>query len=324
MTNTNFSDPFDVIIIGSGISGLTAASYAQANGQSCLVLDKGRRIGGRCSTKRSDGFTFNHGAQFFTCKDEAFSALTEKAIAAGAVSRWDFGHHAPAFGGAPTMRDFPQFMAQIAAVEVRQGITITEISKTVTASKPCYHLRDSDGRSYEAHNLIITAPAPQAAILVEPLDKRLAATARSAVYDPCWTVMVALDAPLAQRTPYRDEGIIGWANYEPTRDSESYSPALTIQASPDASDEMLDWPADKVIATLTQAYEAQTGTSLSVRFATSHRWLYARVATSAASNMPFISDDKSLVLAGDYFGNARLESAFESGRRAAIALLMGL
>lgn len=324
MTNANCPEPFDLIIIGSGISGLTAASYATANGQSCLVLDKGRRIGGRCSTKRSDGFTFNHGAQFFTCKDEAFSALTEKAIAAGAVSQWDFGHHAPAFGGAPTMRDFPQFMAQISGFEVRQNVTITEISKTDEAGTPCYHLRDSDGHSYQARALIITAPAPQAAILVEPINATLAATARSASYDPCWTIMLALDAPVTAHRPYRDEGIIGWANYEPTRDSHHYPPALTIQASPDASRDMLDWPADQVIATLTQAYEALTGTSLSVRFAKSHRWLYARVATSAAPNMPFISDDKSLVLAGDYFGNARLESAFDSGRRAAIALLMSL
>lgn len=324
MTNANCQDSFDLIIIGSGISGLTAASYAKANGRSCLVLDKGRRIGGRCSTKRSDGFTFNHGAQFFTCKDDAFSALTEKAIAAGAVSKWDFGHHAPAFAGVPTMRDFPQFMAQLSGFEVRQNITITQISKTEEAGKPCYHLCDSDGQSYQARALIITAPAPQAALLVAPLDERLAATARSASYDPCWTIMLGLDAPIPAHRPYRDEGIIGWANYEPTRDNHHYPPALTIQASPDASRDMLDWPADKVIATLTQAYEGLAGTSLSVRFAKSHRWLYARVATSAASNMPFISDDKSLVLAGDYFGNARLESAFDSGRRAAIALLMGL
>ena len=324
MTNANCTEPVDLIIIGSGIAGLTAASYAKANGKSCLVLDKGRRIGGRCSTKRSDGFTFNHGAQFFTCKDDAFSALTEKAIAAGAVSQWDFGHHAPAFAGAPTMRDFPQFMAQLSGFEVRQNITITEISKTEEAGKPCYHLCDSEGQNYQAGALIITAPAPQTALLVAPLDERLAATARSASYDPCWTIMLALDGPIPAPRPYRDEGIIGWANYEPIRDNDNYPPALTIQASPDASRDMLDWPADKVIATLTQAYQGLAGTSLVVRFAKSHRWLYARVATSAASNMPFISDDKSLVLAGDYFGNARLESAFESGRRAAIALLMGL
>ena len=136
--------------------------------------------------------------------------------------------------------------------------------------------------------------------------------------------MLALGEPIDAHAPYRDAGMIGWANYEPARDNSSYPPAITIQASPQASRDMLDWPADKVIATLTQAYEAHSGNRLSVRFAKSHRWLYARVATSAAPHLPFISDDKSLVLAGDYFGNARLQSAFESGRRAAISLLMSL
>ena len=46
---------YNVIIIGSGIAGLSAARYLHDKGQSVLVLDKGRRIGGRCATKRIEG-----------------------------------------------------------------------------------------------------------------------------------------------------------------------------------------------------------------------------------------------------------------------------
>ena len=77
MTNTAKQDCYDVIIIGSGLSGVTAARYLTSKGKDCLILDKGRRIGGRCSTKRKDGMTFNHGAQFFTAKHEEFIEVVD-------------------------------------------------------------------------------------------------------------------------------------------------------------------------------------------------------------------------------------------------------
>ena len=57
---------YDLLIIGSGIAGLAAGRIAQQAGQSVMLIDKGRRVGGRVSTHRADGFLFNHGAQFTT------------------------------------------------------------------------------------------------------------------------------------------------------------------------------------------------------------------------------------------------------------------
>ena len=51
----------DLTIIGSGIAGLAVAHAARETGLTCMILDKGRRVGGRVSTKRSGGFTFNRG-----------------------------------------------------------------------------------------------------------------------------------------------------------------------------------------------------------------------------------------------------------------------
>ena len=54
----NSSTPIDLVILGSGMAGLAAAQLAAANGLRAAVFDKGRRIGGRVSTRRADGFTF--------------------------------------------------------------------------------------------------------------------------------------------------------------------------------------------------------------------------------------------------------------------------
>ena len=59
---------YDLAIIGSGIAGLAAARVATAKGLSVKIFDKGRRIGGRAATRRANGFTFTHGAQFLTAR----------------------------------------------------------------------------------------------------------------------------------------------------------------------------------------------------------------------------------------------------------------
>ena len=53
----------DVIIIGGGFSGLTAARQLQAAGVEFLLLEAGKRIGGRVKTDVIDGFRLDHGFQ---------------------------------------------------------------------------------------------------------------------------------------------------------------------------------------------------------------------------------------------------------------------
>ena len=84
----NSSTPIDLVILGSGMAGLAAAQLAADNGLRAAVFDKGRRIGGRVSTRRADGFTFNHGAQFLTARHPDFVSSCDEAVAAGALRPW--------------------------------------------------------------------------------------------------------------------------------------------------------------------------------------------------------------------------------------------
>jgi len=55
----------DVIVIGSGIGGLTAAALLQERGISTLVFEKNRYPGGSCSSFQRDGYRFDAGASVF-------------------------------------------------------------------------------------------------------------------------------------------------------------------------------------------------------------------------------------------------------------------
>lgn len=57
--------PADVIVIGSGIGGLTTAALLQERGFKTILFEKNRYPGGSCSSFRRQGFLFDAGASVF-------------------------------------------------------------------------------------------------------------------------------------------------------------------------------------------------------------------------------------------------------------------
>lgn len=55
----------DVLVVGSGIGGLTSAALLQQQGFRTLVLEKNRFAGGSCSSFSRSGYTFDAGASVF-------------------------------------------------------------------------------------------------------------------------------------------------------------------------------------------------------------------------------------------------------------------
>lgn len=59
---THDESSVDVLVVGGGLAGLAAATYAARRGASVTLLEKGRELGGRASTQTRDGFSLNQGA----------------------------------------------------------------------------------------------------------------------------------------------------------------------------------------------------------------------------------------------------------------------
>jgi phytoene dehydrogenase-like protein len=69
----------DVIIIGAGLSGLSAAIYLHRQGRKVLILDASDRAGGRVKTDLYDGFLLDRGFQvLLTAYPEAIALLNYK------------------------------------------------------------------------------------------------------------------------------------------------------------------------------------------------------------------------------------------------------
>lgn len=57
--------PIDVIVIGGGFSGLSAAYYLQRKGLSVKVLEVSSQVGGRARSDQFNGFTLDRGVHFY-------------------------------------------------------------------------------------------------------------------------------------------------------------------------------------------------------------------------------------------------------------------
>ena len=320
---------YDLIILGSGIAGLAAARLAKKDDKSVLVVDKGRRLGGRVSTRRKNGFLFNHGAQFVTAKGNEFAALLADARKAGSLKDWGIGPAKTVQIGTPSMRDLPQFMAR--GTEIRQQIEVTRVAHI----GPHIGFFDDASLIARGRQAIISAPAPQTARLLANIYPDLAATAELAKYDPCWTIMLGLEADIKpvgqlqdQFFPIRNEAAgISLAVPETMRFADKpalnnpTTAALTIQASGRWSQQYRDEDRQNVIARLCAIWEEISGQPLTpILDASAHRWLYAKVTEVANENAPRHSDDKKMAIAGDWLGGPRVEQAFDSGTAAYLGL----
>ncbi|GMK42025.1 dehydrogenase [Paenibacillus sp. CCS19] len=66
----------DVVVVGGGIAGLTAAVYAAKAGKQTVVIEKQNRLGGRAVTNKKNGAYFNLGAHALY-KGDAYATFRE-------------------------------------------------------------------------------------------------------------------------------------------------------------------------------------------------------------------------------------------------------
>ena len=68
---------YDVIVVGAGMAGLTAAAYLCRDGRSVLLCEKGDRAGGLVGTFNYKGFTFDAGIRAFENSGVLFPMLRQ-------------------------------------------------------------------------------------------------------------------------------------------------------------------------------------------------------------------------------------------------------
>lgn len=317
------------VIIGAGMAGLSAARILSKKGHEVVVLDKGRGVGGRMSTRtindakepkgeQNQGLqpvptqTINfakadHGAQYFSVKSPEFQELIAELQAENIVTEWTIPQRANVrYVGRKGMNSIPKRLAQNLNVVVNEKVILILGNEVKTQS----------GSSYSFDNLIITIPIPQIIDLLNQSQINISDQDQSVFecihYEPCIAVMAVLNEP----TDILGGGIIlenqpvAWIadNFQK---GITQTPTATLHASVEYSrkhfDDDLQIVAKEMLASVNQYITPQNIQSFQV-----HRWKFSN-ATKRYERPFYQLENQNIYAAGDGFGMGNVEGAFLSG-----------
>lgn len=317
----------DTLIIGAGLSGLSAAVDLQQAGHNVLLVDKGRGLGGRLAGRRIGDASFDHGAQFMTTRNPRFAATVQGWIAAGVAEEWysslpgssTEGH--PRYRGVPSMTAIAKNLAT--DLNILRSVRVLDI-----AQRDNQWLANLDnGQQVIAKSMLITAPVPQTIDLLASGNIQLTAANQARLdaieYEACIAVMAVLDGPSSIPVPGAialEDGPIAWIS-DNQQKGVSKIPAITIHGSGDFSAEHFDLDRQITGQQLIDAAQPLLGAGVS-DFQV-HGWRYSKPTVVDPQPCMLASSDTSLpplALAGDAFNGPRVEGAVVSGWAAAAAL----
>ncbi len=320
----------DVIIVGGGIAGLTAAGVLRRAGLHAVVLDKGRGPGGRLATLSVDVAgngcaVFDYGAQQISARGPEFRRQMAAWLESGVAVEWCRGLPAP---GEPEPDDrTPRYRGAAGvrgiALDLADGIDLhlrTRVA-SVTAEIGGWTAETEDGRLFHGSALLVTAPVPQALDLLDasavPIPASDRNILRGIVYEPCIAVLartgerVKIPEPGAIRLP--GEPLI-WAADNRVKGISPDAGAVTLHAGPRTSKRL--WTdSDPDVARVLLA-EAEPWIGAGPELVTVHRWRYSRPVSTPDIPFAMLGTEPPLALAGDGFGGSRVEGAWTSGRTA--------
>ena len=301
-------------IVGAGIAGLACADGLIGHGHDVVLIDKGRGPGGRMSTRRiatPDGTAcFDHGAQYFTVRDNRFHSQVDAWIAEGLVAPWPSAG-ADAYVGVPAMNTPVKNLA--ARHSVRWATRVSAIGDRGAG----WRLQTDAGQALDVDIVVIAVPAEQAAALLAPVAAGLAARAGAARSEPCGAVMAAFAEPVAAEDDCRrGDDVIGWAARNNSKPGRIGLESWVMQATGDWSRQHIGDDPQQVSAALVDALAHELGVDLPPRIATAaHLWRFARCRPGGPG--PILDTDRHLGLCGDWLIGPRVESAWLSGAQLA-------
>ena len=338
-----------VAVIGGGVSGLACARTCAERGLAVTVFDKGRGPAGRACTRRlegvegvPDGLTFDHGAQYFTVRDERFARTVEEASEAGAVAPWEprlvtvRADGAPTPGapgrtgvagetrrvGVPGMSALGGYLS--AGLDVRWSTRVVALRSDGAGPGGWRLVLAASGGGDEVRGpfdaLVVALPAPQAAELLGDVAPDLAGDCGSHRMRPCWAVMAAFEHPLPAPFDgaFVEDDVLSWVARNASKPGRLERPeGWVLHASSEWSESHLASPAEPVVDALLERFAALAGLpAVEPLLVRAHRWRWAR--SNVPSKAGFLEGERSdLLVCGDWLHGDRIEGAYLSGYRAA-------
>lgn len=334
------SEVTDVIIVGAGLSGLNAAQALSDAGLNAILLDKGRKAGGRMATKAFAQARADHGAQFFSVRDSEVRQRVEQWLKQDLVYEWSRGW---SDGSIQSNRPdgYPRYvvrggMNQLAQhfarnLDVRTSMVVNKVAQSqdgwLVDANP-YPFETSEPQQFQAKALLLTPPVPQTLMLLAKNSVQLTAPDQEALqkieYGPCLAGLFEIDGVLGLPFPgalQRPKSTFSWIADNQRKGVSPERHIITVHASSDWSRVHFDDAPDTTLDAMWSELSAMAEGHIEVKERLLHRWRYSIPLITHNERVMIAENRPSLMFAGDAFGGPRVEGAILSGLAAGDALV---
>jgi renalase len=318
-------------IIGAGLTGLTAA-HQLGECAKVTLFDKSRGTSGRMATRRAAPYAFDHGAQFFKIRSDAFGAFVDPMIRDGVVGRWDarfvevedtrivkrrqWGAEFPHYVGMPGMNAMGKYLAQ--GLDVRLGTRIQSMQQTDNR----WALYDEQGALQGLYDWVVsTVPAQQAAELL-PASLPFYSTVSAIHLQSCFSLMLGFEHPIdmAFDAALVRERDISWISVNSSKPGRNSAFSLLVHSSNQWADQHLEDNRDDVMEYLCRQTSEVIGCDVrQAGHLALHGWRFANIERQSGPTH-FLCAAQRVGVSGDWLIQGRVEAAFKSGSDLAEAL----
>ncbi|MFM7326658.1 MAG: NAD(P)/FAD-dependent oxidoreductase [Nodosilinea sp.] len=344
---------WDVVVVGAGLGGLTAAGDLVRAGYRVLVLEKSRGVGGRVATRRLEGQPVDHGCRFLQPLGPLETALIQRGLAAGQIQPWPVAVYQLSKVGAlsPAPSPIPYWVAPAGlnslAKGLAQDLSVQTGGRVVAIDRRAQawqlHLEGELNTPLQSRAVVVAIPAPQAADLFRSGDDQEALRPwlrdlAAVEFDPVITVMAGYspdqDINLPGQAPAANGWMVladphphlGWAALDSSKRPCPTYPAVVIHSSASFATTHLNTADLDALGyqLLTQLTPALGDWLTQPQRLQVHRWRYGRVRQSLKVQALQSDQYPTLVGSGDWCGGGGVEAAIASGHQAATLIQTAL
>lgn len=308
-----------IVIIGAGLAGLSCGRALAAAGRDVRLIDKGRGPAGRLASRRiatpHGEAVLDMGTQSFTARGPDFAAEVRRWAGAGVVAAWSPAGP-DAVVGVPAMNAVVRHLARDLLIDWTTRAT------GLARERDAWTVMTETGPPLQADVVIVALPAEQTADLLQGVAPDIAARARTAPSEPCWTGLFTFAGPVdlpdvVRGAPGSPIDVAVRNRAKPGRDGPA---SWVVHATAAWSRTHLEGEPDAAAALLLEALQTAAAAPLPVHLTCSaHRWRYARSGGEDAGRLWDAA--QGLGVCGDWCGGGDVEGAWRSGVRLAATIV---
>ena len=314
----------DLLVIGSGISGLTAGLEAKKHFSNVLIIDKGFHTGGRICSKNLGNCYFNHGAPFINRSkiEQSFSffnLLCQNNSISKTVIRDIHNKPQLVYSSNPIMRIFFE--------ELKNKITIKQKVKALNIFRDGNYLvvMCNDNNMIVSKKVVLSVPAPQASELIQDIEPKMTQEINKINFSKCLAVLIGFDRKVVLPTfSFFEDGTGDLSSLFYSENFNNHpNYCLVVRMSNKWSKINFEYTNEQIInKCLSDLCEKNAHLkNYNINKTYCHKWRYSQVLNSLSPYVSTVDYDKSFGIAGDWTIGPTIEDAFVSGEKVIKCLL---